>query len=482
MKFWMHVAACAAAAVCLTAAAAEPAETSGDVAPGARVAGMAGMTSTVADRGSALFGNPALLPDITTPGMLLDVGQGALAATAPLGRVGTLSAGALDLNADDRFLIEEAWNPVGTFRTGENRATVAYGIRPYPRMSLGATLDGWRTPTGDWSPGNTLGISLTPTSAFQMGGHAQFRRDEEWRWSVGAAWRPLPQFQLRTELMADAYAVGVESAWRRFSLRAGVRSSTEILAPGETAAYGLTLNITPGSAVHYAYRFDTERFADGVHSLSFDLPLWPGATPVTSVGAERREPPKPSGAFPVPANTGIVPKRLVKSAVDRTPDIPGNARRSLRRLIEHHSEKYGVETPLILAVMRAESGYDPSAISTSKAVGLFQLLPPAARDMGVEVPPNAVLDRRRDGRFNPVWNADAGIRYMAHLLQRFDWNYVLAISAYNAGPGNVNGDVPRRRETERHVGKVLNYYYRYRNDPAQLAAAWRTIEAIPIPN
>jgi len=172
----------------------------------------------------------------------------------------------------------------------------------------------------------------------------------------------------------------------------------------------------------------------------------------------------------------------VTSAIDKTPDIPGDARRSLRALIEHHAEKYGVETPLILSVMRAESGFDPAAISSSKAVGLFQLLPPAARDMGIDLPASDVLDRRRDGRFHPIRNADAGIRYMAHLLQRFDWNYVLAVSAYNAGPGNVNGAVPRRRETERHVGKVLNYYYRYRNDPAELASAWRQIEAIDVPN
>ncbi len=59
---------------------------------------------------------------------------------------------------------------------------------------------------------------------------------------------------------------------------------------------------------------------------------------------------------------------------------------------------------------------------------------------------------------------------------------VLAVSAYNAGPGKVNGAVPRLRETERHVGKVLNYYYRYRNDPAELASAWRSIDAIDIPN
>ena len=467
---------------------------------GARAAGLAGMSTTLPDRGAAIFGNPSLMPDVADGGVLLDAGQGALGASRSLGRMGSLGVGALDLNQDDRFLVDQPWNPVGTFGTGANRATLAYGVRPYARMALGATMDGWRSTDGQWSPGNTVGLSLTPTSAFAMGGQARFRRDVEWDWRVGVAWTPLPQFQLRTELEPEAYVVGIESAWRRFSVRAGLRSSTSASGPSEIGAYGVSLNVTPGSAIHYAYRFDTERYAEGTHSLSFDLPFWPAARPSVAPASSRgglagaarganrstAAVEKASGArratVPPAAPEGTSPQRLVTSAVDKTPDIPGNARRSLRRLIEHHAEKYGVETPLILSVMCAESGFDPAAISSSKAVGLFQLLPPAARDMGIDIPASAVLDRRRDGRFHPIKNADAGIRYMAHLLQRFDWNYVLAVSAYNAGPGKVNGAVPRLRETERHVGKVLNYYYRYRNDPAELASAWRSIDAIDIPN
>jgi hypothetical protein len=502
MQVRVRAAAWIAAAICATTGSAAAAAGDHAAVAGARAAGMAGISTTVADRGAALFGNPSLLPDLADDGVLLDAGQGALAATLSLGRAGSLGVGALDLNRDDRFLVDEPWNPVGTFHTGANRATLAYGVRPYARMALGVTMDGWRSDDGEWTPGNTVGLSLTPSSAFQMGGQARFRQDAEWRWSVGAAWTPLAQFQLRTELEPDAYAVGVESMWRRFAVRAGLRSSTADLGPTETAAYGVSLHVTPSSAVHYAYQFDTGRYTEGTHSLSFDFPFWPAARPTVAARPTRgggqgaasetesrpvaqrtaratRE--RPAG-IPTPAPGAATPQRLVTSAVDKAPDIPGNARRSLRRLIEHHAEKYGVETPLILSMMRAESGFDPVAISSSKAVGLFQLLPPAARDMGIDIPASAVLDRRRDGRFHPIRNADAGIRYMAHLLQRFDWNYVLAVSAYNAGPGNVNGGVPRRRETERHVGKVLNYYYRYRNDPAELASAWRQIEAIDIPN
>ena len=151
-------------------------------------------------------------------------------------------------------------------------------------------------------------------------------------------------------------------------------------------------------------------------------------------------------------------------------------------MIEHHSERYGIEAELILALIRTESGFDPEAISSSKAVGLFQLMPSAARDMGIEVGDRDLLDRRRDGRFDPMLNTDAGIRYLAHLLQRFEWNYVLALAAYNAGPGSVEaiGEVPQRRETERYVGKVLNFYFDCKNDPAALREAWRRIDGVRV--
>jgi len=202
---------------------------------------------------------------------------------------------------------------------------------------------------------------------------------------------------------------------------------------------------------------------------------------VPDLGAPARTGGRPASSVDA-APVAPRPRRLVTSAVDRRPDIPRRVRTSLRGLIEHHSEEYGIEIPLILAVMRAESSFDAKAVSSSKAVGLFQLLPPAARDMGIYLPERDVMDARRDPRFDPIRNADAGIRYMAHLLHRFGWNYVLATAAYNAGPGRVEGagEVPQRRETERHVGKVLNYYYQYRNDPKALAGAWRRIEDVPL--
>jgi soluble lytic murein transglycosylase len=101
--------------------------------------------------------------------------------------------------------------------------------------------------------------------------------------------------------------------------------------------------------------------------------------------------------------------------------------------------------------------------------------------MGLPLRDEDLLNPDRDPRFDPLMNADAGIRYLAHLLNRFGWNYVLAVAAYNAGPSLVQSDVPSRPETERHVGKVMNFYYRYRNDPTALEGALLRLESLTSP-
>jgi soluble lytic murein transglycosylase-like protein len=106
---------------------------------------------------------------------------------------------------------------------------------------------------------------------------------------------------------------------------------------------------------------------------------------------------------------------------------------------------------LVKAVMRAESAFDPHAVSPKGAAGLMQLMPGTARDMGV-------VDR-----FDPIQNLDGGIRYLKLMLDRFDNDYELAVAAYNAGPEAVSrhGGVPPYLETRDYVQRVRDYYFRY---------------------
>ena len=119
-------------------------------------------------------------------------------------------------------------------------------------------------------------------------------------------------------------------------------------------------------------------------------------------------------------------------------------------------------------MIRVESAFKPNAISKSGAVGLGQLMPPTARDLGLRVPDYENITQpnhnsKIDERFNAGKNLEGAARYLRMMLDRYNNNYALGISAYNAGPGRVRENVPAIRETERHVGKVLNYYYQYKN-------------------
>jgi soluble lytic murein transglycosylase-like protein len=121
---------------------------------------------------------------------------------------------------------------------------------------------------------------------------------------------------------------------------------------------------------------------------------------------------------------------------------------SRRQMADELGAKHGVDPKLIMAVVKAESGGDPSARSPVGAQGLMQLMPGTARELGVDDPYNA-----RD-------NMEGGTKYLKRLLDMFGGDLKLAIAAYNAGPGNVRKyeGIPPFAETRRYVPKVLGFY------------------------
>lgn len=448
---------------------------------GGRSRGLASITSTVRNDGAALFGNPALLVGGYEVHLFVDAAQGGVALTSRWGPYGSLGIGALDLSREDRFLFEEPWNPLGTFQNGRNRVSAGYAVALDSRTAVGVAADAWRAPKSRWKPGATFGVFARPSSYLDVGAYASWLPSGEVRSQGGLAVRPIRSFRLHLEGGEGEIAVGGEVSLRSWALRGGARFPRG--ARNALLSGGLSWRTPTGFRLHYAYEHGTGS-SQGVHTVSFEMPLW-RATPTRTV-----RPTKPvfsgEGSFSPPTSTALPevvepplvsppkeefpspttprPQRIVRSAVDRQLDIPSSLQ-TVRQLVEHHAEKYGVEIPLILAKMHVESSFDPYAVSSSGAVGLFQLQPPAARDMGLPLRDEDLLHPERDPRFDPLLNADAGIRYLAHLLNRFGWNYALAVAAYNAGPSLVQTEIPPRRETERHVSKVMNYYYRYRNDP-----------------
>ena len=121
--------------------------------------------------------------------------------------------------------------------------------------------------------------------------------------------------------------------------------------------------------------------------------------------------------------------------------------------IEEASKLYKIPKPLIRAVIRVESDYDPNVVSVCGAQGLMQLMPGTADRMGVEKP------------FDPRQNILGGTRYLRILANLFEGDVILTIAGYHAGEGNVvkYGGVPPFKTTVGYVKKVLKYYVQYAN-------------------
>ncbi|RRV42140.1 lytic transglycosylase domain-containing protein [Pseudomonas sp. p106] len=131
---------------------------------------------------------------------------------------------------------------------------------------------------------------------------------------------------------------------------------------------------------------------------------------------------------------------------------PANAQlitgRPYADLVAAAARMHNVPQALLHALIKAESGYNPKARSAAGALGLMQLMPGTAKEMGVE----DVLD--------PEDNVQGGARYLKRMLNLFDNDITLAVAAYNAGPDAVRrrGAVPPFAETRRYVPSVLREY------------------------
>ena len=125
-------------------------------------------------------------------------------------------------------------------------------------------------------------------------------------------------------------------------------------------------------------------------------------------------------------------------------------RQKIEVMIREVSARYNVDPALIRAVIQTESNWNSTAISRKGALGLMQLVPGTARQLGV------------NNAFDPKQNLDGGVRYLHSLLERYNGDLDRALAAYNAGPGAVDRarGVPMFRETREYVQKVTDSYFR----------------------
>lgn len=123
---------------------------------------------------------------------------------------------------------------------------------------------------------------------------------------------------------------------------------------------------------------------------------------------------------------------------------------AFEELIHEAANRFKLAPTLIRAVIQAESGFDPRAVSSAGAKGLMQLMPALAAEMGVA------------NVFDPRENIMAGAQYLSALIGEQNGDVALALASYNAGPGAVEryGGIPPFKETQRYVKTILDYMAR----------------------
>jgi soluble lytic murein transglycosylase-like protein len=133
------------------------------------------------------------------------------------------------------------------------------------------------------------------------------------------------------------------------------------------------------------------------------------------------------------------------------PPTPASTRPAdIAEAVNSASGRYRIDPDLVNSVIRAESGFKVHAISPKGAQGLMQLMPGTASNLGVS---NA---------FDPNANVDGGTRYLRELLERYNFDLVKALAAYNAGPHRVEqyGGVPPYLETRKYVASIVRDFNR----------------------
>lgn len=129
----------------------------------------------------------------------------------------------------------------------------------------------------------------------------------------------------------------------------------------------------------------------------------------------------------------------------------GNSRR-FDRIIREASKIHGISEPLLRAIIKAESNFNPRAVSKKGAKGLMQIMPKNFNTLNIRNP------------FNPRENIMGGAKYFKILHTRYNGKLPLVLAAYNAGPNMVDKykNIPPFPETQNYVKKVMKYYYAYK--------------------
>jgi hypothetical protein len=169
---------------------------------------------------------------------------------------------------------------------------------------------------------------------------------------------------------------------------------------------------------------------------------------------------------PDPESLAVVNHARAVSSRANVSAFPARPAPDISQVVNEASGRYRLDPDLVNSVIKAESGFNARAVSPKGAQGLMQLMPGTASQLGV---PNA---------FDPEANIDGGTKYLRELLERYNFDMVKALAAYNAGPQRVEkyGGVPPYYETRAYVARIVKDFNKKKIAKGQAVAANHTAQ------
>ena len=157
-----------------------------------------------------------------------------------------------------------------------------------------------------------------------------------------------------------------------------------------------------------------------------------------------------SSPAPLAARSTTNAQSALASPITRQTAVPQLTREGLNQVVAGAGERHQIDPDFISSVIRAESGFHQNAVSRKGAQGLMQLMPGTASELGVSNP------------FDPNANVEGGTKYLRELLEKYNYDPVKALAAYNAGSKRVDRyhGVPPYYETQAYIARIIRDYNR----------------------
>ena len=435
---------------------------------GTRGLGLSGAFISSADDATSPLWNPAGLATLQRGNLIYDLSQGAVSIAYPIKYIGTFGVNFLDLNHSDRFLVEHTANPVGSFELGNNQALFSYARR-FGTFQLGASTGYSRAPYYGslWAQNYDVGVltELNPYLAVGMrlrdiSGVTIRHRDGQvlqtfdQQLALGAVLAPHPiiRWHNRLDIIHPCFGTSVEIGNRTIAARVGSMFTFGTGTPSQSWSIGFSLNQL-GKQFHYTYL----NHDDFKHRHLASIGMSFGET-------------QPISQQPQAHDT-----------------ITTQSTESKQKTSEYKAaqiaREYDIDVALMLAIIHTESNFNPLAVSNNGAAGLMQIMPDAARDLGLKVPQyknrrNPKLNPKIDERFDSNKNLHAGLTYFKMLYEKHLNNLTLALGAYNVGPAKVRIRGPLISRGKRYAKKVINRSQYYRDKSAQMEIDLQRLERI----